>query len=148
MLKHQVLLKRGTPAIYKRKISPVIVKGSLSRDRLERNLFQYMGCKPWFLPGHTDEWNGAKVTATLNVKPTPMKFNGTLLDRRSAGKSSRLNATIKVYEPDETGTDNPRIYTFPMDNPYLDVTIEKVPDQMNHWKQTMREWVRVRTTKP
>ena len=77
-----------------------------------------------------------------------MKFNGTLLDRRSAGKSSRLNATIKVYEPDETGTDNPRIYTFPMDNPYLDVTIEKVPDQMNHWKQTMREWVRVRTTKP
>lgn len=57
-----------------------------------------------------------------------------------------LNATLKIYEPDNTKTDNPRVYSLPLDHPLLDVTVETYPGQEKTYEKVMEDWNRVQPT--
>jgi len=142
------MVYRNLQKFFKRKVHPNVVTQALNLPRIERNLFRFMKAKPWVLPGTNEDWRGARVTAVLNVKPTPLKYEGILLDRRTARETSHLNAAIKVFQADHTKTDNPQVYTLPLDNPLLDVTIEPYPGQERAYQQAMEEWRRVRDSRP
>eukprot|EP00667_Euglena_gracilis_P030392 EG_transcript_41980 len=142
------MVYKNLPRFFKRKVHKNVITDSLALPRIEKNLFRFMGAKPWVMPGDNKDWRGAKVTATLNVKPTPLKYEGILLDRRKARPISHLNATLKIYEPDNTKTDNPRVYSLPLDHPLLDVTVETYPGQEKTYEKVMEDWNRVRSTRP
>eukprot|EP00994_Dinema_validum_P004949 NODE_3035_length_607_cov_65.003584_g2537_i0.p1 GENE.NODE_3035_length_607_cov_65.003584_g2537_i0~~NODE_3035_length_607_cov_65.003584_g2537_i0.p1 ORF type:complete len:175 (-),score=53.59 NODE_3035_length_607_cov_65.003584_g2537_i0:82-546(-) len=144
----RVTSMRHVKKLYKRTMPKAQYNKTLNWDRIERNLFQFMGSKPWSLPGRKHEWAGARVTATLNVLPEPMKIDGILLDRKTAGKKSRLNATIDVYEPDDSPMQNPRIYNIPMDHPNLKIEFAKRPGQQKLFRQAKKDWDDARKNKP
>eukprot|EP00996_Jenningsia_fusiforme_P005056 NODE_5954_length_621_cov_26.103147_g5552_i0.p1 GENE.NODE_5954_length_621_cov_26.103147_g5552_i0~~NODE_5954_length_621_cov_26.103147_g5552_i0.p1 ORF type:complete len:144 (-),score=22.56 NODE_5954_length_621_cov_26.103147_g5552_i0:68-499(-) len=135
--------------LYRSRMHPRVIRRGLTMERIERNLFEFLGCHGWYLLGTRKESRGSRVVVTMNhTKPEPTVIEGVLMDRFTAGNSSKLNASIKVFEADPTRAANPRMYTIPMDNPHIHVRIESQPRQLEVWERCQQEWQQALKSKP